>query len=264
MELEEKIKQSNVERARKYPLLDINDNRAEIREISQATQEYIHEIEPELKKLKLWEAFPRMVIEFIKATMNELDKSEAVTKGESSLVIGNLFEIAIQYTETPDGDKYGNLTPVIRCRSEFKYEDANLPYHDEVPLNIARELQDEGYGKLPIQFYENRAVIKKICIAAWKSLDDYGLFTNESQWWILMTVVMCFFRKMKDYLIEHKDDGEVGVEINFADLLKVSITKEGGMDEDDPVDYILSIQPNQIFKKDYTKSDAVTEKANQD
>ena len=40
-ELEQKVKQSRVERERKYPMLDITDNRKEIREIAEAAQDYM-------------------------------------------------------------------------------------------------------------------------------------------------------------------------------------------------------------------------------
>ena len=261
MDLSEKIRQSQIDKARKYPLLDISDNRAEIREISQNTQHYLNEKYPELKQVKLWEAIPRMVIEFLRASLSELDKSDALTKGESAISIGDLFDIVIQYTATPDGDKFGNLTPVIRCKTEFRYEDKDLPYNDVVTIEEAATLREEQAELLPAQFFSNRVLIKKISLTAWKSLaDNYGIFTVEAQWWLLPLVVLAFFRMTKEWLIAHKDDGEFGIEINFADLLKISIAKEGGLEEDDPVDYILSITPNQVFKKDFAKSDEVTEK----
>lgn len=262
MTLEEKIQQADIERKRKYPMLDITDNRNEIRAISQMTQEYLWEIRPDLKKIKVWEAIPRMVIEFIRASFTKIDKTTAIRDGESSIKIGDLFEVGVQYTCTSDGDKMGNLTPIIRCRSEFKYENVNLPVHDEVPLDVLKTMEEEKCSGLPIQFFDERKQIKDICTLAWKELDNYGISTTDAQWWLLPVVVMAFFRKTRDWLVEHKDDGEIGVEINFADLLKISVTKEGGFDDDDPVDYILSITPNQIFKKDFAKGDEFTEQNN--
>mgnify|MGYP006990257627 CR=1 FL=1 len=57
-------------------------------------------------------------------------------------------------------------------------------------------------------------------------------------------------------------DGELGVEIRFADMLKIGVSKEGGLEDDDPVDYILYIRPDQIFKKENAKGDDITEAAN--
>jgi hypothetical protein len=257
-QLEEQIKQSAIERERKYPLLDISDNRKEIREIAQLTQDYMVELNPDVKRIKIWEAIPRIVIEFIHASFTKLSKTDAMKNGESSLVLGDIMEIGIQYMATSDGDKAGNLTPIIRCRSEFKYENASLPYRDEVPVDIARTMEEEKCPGLPIQFYDDRETIKDISQIAIKELDNYGIILMD-EWWIIPLVFVAFFRKTKDWLLKHKDDGEIGVEINFADLIKIAITKEGGMEEGDPVDYILSITPNQIFKKDNAKGDDITE-----
>jgi hypothetical protein len=257
-QLEEQIKQSAIERERKYPLLDISDNRKEIREIAQLTQDYMVELNPDVKRIKIWEAIPRIVIEFIHASFTKLSKTDAMKNGESSLVLGDIMEIGIQYMATSDGDKAGNLTPIIRCRSEFKYENASLPYRDEVPVDIARTMEEEKCPGLPIQFYDDRETIKDISQIAIKELDNYGIILMD-EWWIIPLVFVAFFRKTKDWLLKHKDDGEIGVEINFADLIKIAITKEGGMEEGDPVDDILSITPNQIFKKDNAKGDDITE-----
>lgn len=259
--LEEKIKQSAIERNKKYPLLDISDNRKEIREIAQATQNYMIELNPDLKRIKIWEAIPRIVIEFIRASFTKLSKSDALKDGESSVVIGDLMELGVQYMSTADGEKAGNLTPVIRCRSEFKYENAALPYNDEVPVDVASVMEEEKCPGLPIQFFDDRKTIKEISEIATKELENYGIFVMD-EWWVIPLTVIAFFRKTKEYLIEHKDDGEIGVEINFAELIKITITKEGGMEEGDPVDYVLSITPNQIFKKDNAKGDDITEVTN--
>lgn len=260
-ELEQKIKQSEVERARRYPLLDISDNRREIRLIAEETQKYMIELNPDVKRIKIWEAIPRMVIEFIRASFTKLSRADAVKDGESSVVLGDLMELGIQYMATSDGDKFGNITPIVRCRSEFKWENISLPYRDEVPVDIANDMADEKCEGLPIQFFDTREEIKEISILAKKELENYGIIFGDNDWWVLPLVFMAFFRKTRDWLAEHKDDGEIGVEINFADLLKIAITKEGGMEEDDPVDYILSITPNQIFKKENAKSDEITESA---
>lgn len=261
-ELEQKIQQANIERTKRYPLLDIVNNREEIRKISQMTQDYMIELNPDLKRIKIWEAIPRVVIEFISASLTVLEQTEAIESGLSSVVIGDIMELGIDGLRTTDGDKDGNLTGYIKCRSEFKYENIKLPYRDEVPSDIAKIMREEGCEGLPIQFFDNREEIEKISKTAMDNLENkFGiLFGGDKDWFIIPLVVMAFFRKMRDYLVENKDNSpeQIGIDINFADLIKIGITKEGGMDEDDPVDYVLYITPHQIFKKDHAKNDAVT------
>ena len=261
-ELEQQIQQAGIERARRFPLLAIVDNRDEIRKISRATQDYMIELDPDLKRIKIWEAIPRIVIEFINACFTKLSKTEAAENGSSSIVIGDIMEIGVDGLMTKDGDKDGNLTPFIRCRSEFKYENISLPYRDEVPIDIANQMSDEKCTGLPIQFFDNREEIKEVTKTAMDVLTrDYGIIVGEqNDWFIIPLTVVAFFRQVRKFLVEHKDDGEIGIDINFADLIKVGIVKEGGMEEDDPVDYILYIAPNQIFKKDNAKGDDITEK----
>lgn len=260
-DLEQKIQQAEIERKKRYPLLDISDNRSEIRDISIATQDYIVEMNPDIKKIKIWESIPRIVIEFVLSAFKQISKTDAVKDGVSSVIIGDIMELGVDYMETSDADKAGNLTPHIKCRSEFKYENISLPYMDEVPVDMARELRDEGCEGLPIQFFDNRDEIKKITLSAMSVLEkDYGIMFGPNDWWITPLIVVAFFRKVREYLVDHKDDGEIGLTINFADLLKISITKEGGIDEDDPVSYFLGITPEQIFKKDNAKGDDITEK----
>ena len=261
-ELEQKIQQAKIEKERRFPMLDISDNRKEIREIAQRTQDYMIELNPDVKRIKMWEVIPRFVIEFIRASFTKLDKIESVNTGKSSVIIGDIMELGIQYLATSDAaGKEGNITPVIYCRSEFKYENNGIPYRDEVPVDIAKEFRDERCEGLPIQFYDNRHEIKEISLIALKVLkDNYGIHAVDADWWIIPLVVVAFFRCTKEFLIEHKDDGEIGIDIDFANVIQISITKEGGLEEDDPIDYVLSITPQQIFKKDNAKSDAVTEK----
>lgn len=260
-ELEQKIQQANIERERRYPLLAIVDNRKEIRDISIAAQEYMIELNPDVKKIKIWEAIPRIVIEFINAAFTKLSKSDAINNGSSSIIIGDIMELGVDGLLTNDADKDGNLTPFIKCRSEFKYENISLPYQDEISIDDANILRDEKCEGLPAQFFDNRDEIKEVTHIAMKKLENnFGIIMGESQdWYIIPLTVVAFFRKVRDYLVEHKDDEEVGIDINFADLIKIGITKEGGMDEDDPVDYVLYITPNQIFKKENAKGDNITE-----
>jgi hypothetical protein len=263
-QLEEKIKQATVEKHRRYPLLDVTDNRAEIREISQAAQDYMVELCPSVKRLRIWEAIPTIVIEFMIAAFGELSKADAMKLGESSVIIGNLFEIKLKGMLTSDGDKMGNISPSITCRSEFKWEDKDLPYIDNIMVDQAEILREEQCEGLPVQFFEDRETIKRICTTAAGPLtNDYGITVGEHDWWLISLVVVAFFRKAKEWLINwgesHKNDDTIGVDINLADVISLGINKEGGIDEDDPVTFVLSITPQQIFKKDHAKGDDSTE-----
>jgi hypothetical protein len=260
-ELEERIRKAEIEKERRYPLLNIVDNRKEIRDISMAAQDYMSELNPELKKIKVWEAIPRIVIEFIQASFTKLSRADAMNNGSSSIIIGDIMELGVDGLRTNDGDKDGNITPLIKCRSEFKYENVNLPYRDEISADDAAILREENCEGLPVQFFDNREEIKEISIIAKKSLEtNYGImFGNSDDWYIIPLIVVAFFRKTRDYLVKHKDDGEIGVAISFANLLKIGIIKEGGIEEGDPVDYFLYINPEQVFKKDNAKGDDITE-----
>lgn len=260
-ELEQKIQQAGIERERRYPLLAIVDNRKEIREISIATQDYMIELNPDVKRIKIWEAVPRIVIEFILASFTKLSKSDAMKNGESSIIIGDIMELGVDGLLTNDADKDGNLTPLVRCRSEFKYENISLPYNDDMTIDQLNILQEEKCEGLPVQFFENREEIKEVTRIAMNPLkNNYGIIMGEEDWFIIPLTVVAFFRKTRDYLVEHKDDSEVGLEINFANLIKMGIAKEGGIEEGDPVDYVLYITPEQVFKKDNAKGDDVTER----
>ena len=260
-ELETKLKQHEIDKNRRFPLLDITDNREQICKISMATQDYMIELNPDMKKLKIWEAIPRIVIEFINASFTQLQKEDITKTGVTSAVIGDIMEIGLEYMETTDADKDGNITPRIKCRSEWKYENALLPYVDDIPIDMAKIMQDEKCEGLPVQFFENREQIEKISkLAAAVLRDPYGIMVMDSDWFLIPFTFMAFMRKAKEFLIEHKDDEGIGVNINFADLINLGITKEGGIEEGDPVDYILYITPQQIFKKDNAKDDGKTEK----
>lgn len=264
-ELEEKIKQADIERKRRYPMLDISDNRAEIRKIAQDTQDYLTELNSQLMRIKIWEVIPRVIIEFILSCFEQLKSTDVTKTGTVSVVLGDIVELGLDFTRTSDADKFGNITPYCECRSEWKYENSALPYRDEVPLDEAHIMEDEKCSGLPIQFFENREEIKEISIRALKVLYEkygvkFGVTPDDTKnWWIIPLIFVAFMRKAKDFLIEHKDDGGIGVTINFANYIEFGIRKEGGLDEDDPVDYFLFISPEQIFKKENAKNDAKTE-----
>ena len=64
-ELSAEIEKVETERRKRYPLLEIVNNREQIREIAENTLEYAGELYPSLKGLEYWEVVPRMAIELM-------------------------------------------------------------------------------------------------------------------------------------------------------------------------------------------------------
>lgn len=257
-ELEKEIQQKNIEKERKYPFINFTDNRAEIRAIAIKAQERIYKMDPNLVKLKWWEQIPTIFVTFIQVCHSRLNKKLLLTQGSTSIIIGDIMEMGIDGMITPDADKDGNLTPEITPRSEFEYSDTPVIYDDEVPANIGMILREENCETLPIQFYENREFFKNVAMDTLKIMEQkYGvtLFHPEKIWYLVLITVLAFIREARSYLIEHKDD-DTKLTINIADIIKLSITKEGGTD-DEPVGYYLSIKGGQNIKLS-TKDDELT------
>lgn len=260
-ELEEQINRVNTDRIRKYPLLDILDNREEIRVISQETQDYLVELNPDIVRPRIWEMVPRMVIEFVKASIKKLDREKAMNEEEHIISLGNIMNVGIEYLGFINAEgKSGNLTPIMTVRSEFNYEDKDLPYLDEVSADEAIILRDEHCTELPIQFFDDRKLIKEISDEAIKSLKKFGVIIPPDDWGVLPLIFVAFFRVTKKYLITHKDDDDIGIRINMAEVFYIKITKEGGYDEEDEVSYRIGLIPGKEFKKEFAKGDDITER----
>lgn len=253
--LEEKVKKARLEQEARYPLLDIRDSRKEIREICELASDYLLELNPEVKKPQFWELMARIPMEFLKEVFTYLNDRKTTEVGEIYLPLGNILEVGIQFTKT-DGDKEGTLNPVIRCKDEFNYKKKDEPYDDSLSVEMNQILESENHIEhlLP-QFFDDREVIGKISESVKGTLSSkYGVTLID--WTLIPTVFVAFFRKAKDYLILHKDDGECGVEIKFGDLCNIGIERFGS---DEEIDYELYVTPGQIFKKDFAKGDEMTE-----
>ena len=142
-ELSKKIKDEELEKRKRYPILDIVNNREEIRDISEKTIEYAGELYPELKGLSKYVIVPRIVIEVMLNYYKLIDSKKA--KGKNVYInIGDFMTIGIEYGETATGDKVGTFNPIIKTGPELQY------YNDDPSKNeLSKTLpvfnkEDEG------------------------------------------------------------------------------------------------------------------------
>lgn len=252
--LEEKTNQVNREREHRHPLLDVRENRKELRLIAERAQEYIREKAPELADIRDWAAIPRVAISVLTEMFVVTHKMMLETKNDVSIQIGDFMTIGIEYLGT-NGDKDGNLTPVIIPGPELDYNRELTEYDDAIPVDMKRELEDEGLHYLLPQFYDIRTILNDMFVGLLPVLEsDYGIVISD--WSVAMLIFAAFFRMAKQYLVEHKDDGEYGLVINLAEAAFIEITKDGT--DEDPI-YAICVTPGQTFKKDYAKGDNLTE-----
>ena len=242
-ELGKKIEKETLERRRRYPLLDIVDNRAEIRAISEESLKYAAKLYPELSGLKennYWEIVPRIVMELLKEVFKDLSAKRNTETGEVSYELGDFLKIAIEYGTTQDAEKDGTFNPVISVKDELKYD-------NEVDIN--NKLRTD------VPVFEDINTLQELCANVSKTmLDKYTIVI--SQWTAIMQLFVAFMRTTKDYLIKHKDDTDYGVEINLGDVIDMNIEKYIGESGDE---YVIQIAPGQIAKLEFSKSDEKTE-----
>lgn len=253
-ELDQKIEKATVEKAMRYPLVGIKDNLAEIREIGQMAQDYFTELDPEVLRPSRWEIIPQITIDFLDSVFKYLGDKKRTDVAEIYLRLGDIMTPAIEYATTKGADKDGTLNPKITIGPDMAFDKTD--YDDSITMEQAQILEADGCNHLPIQFFEDREVIKEICLELKPKLySRYGIKLMQN-WALIPLAFVAFFRCAKKWLINHKDDGECGVEINIGDYVFMGIQKEG---DDDDVEYIMYITPGQKFKLDYAKGDEKTE-----
>lgn len=241
-ELEKRIEKEEMERRKRYPLLDVVTNRAEIREISEDTLKYMSELYPEIESMPahLWEVVPRITIEMLKEVFNYLSGMKSTDNGEVSYTLGNFLKIGIEYGTTEDADKDGTFNPVISVLSEMAYDnnvDTNNKLSHEIPI------------------FTDTTTLQDICTKVTNTLKTkYGIVIT--QWTAVQDIFAAFMRIARQYLIKHRDDTEYGVEINLADVVDMSIERYTGDNGDE---YCIQIAPGQIAKLQFSKNDEVTE-----
>lgn len=253
--LDKKIEDAVAESALRYPLMKVKDNLKEIRIIGEAAQDYIVKMDPEILRPNRWETIPQITIDFTKAIFQYLGERKRTDVAEVYLNIGNIMRVAIEYAET-GGEKEGTLNPKISIGSDM---DINTTEYDDVlSFEQSEILKADGCEHLPVQFFDDRKVIKEIAMSVKSKLaTNYGIKITDKSWAMIPCAFVAFFRCAKTWLLEHKDDGPCGVKINLGNCVTLGIQKEG-LDESD-VEYFTYITPGQTFKLSYAKSDDDTE-----
>lgn len=249
--LDEAIEQANVERANRYPLLELSENVEELSKIAEMAADYVVQMNDELMKPEPWEFVVRVVIETMEETMKYLDQRKSTEFAEIYIDFGTLFRISICYAETQQNDLNGTFNPAIRIGHDMAYDKRNESYNDAMSAKMAGELEDMGLKYLHPMFYDNKEIFKEIFEKTANNIAaKYGAKIPESE--SLSYIVVAFFRKAKEYLISQKDTPG-GLEIKLARILTMGIEKEADGD------YFISIIPGQEFKMEHAKSNAKSE-----
>lgn len=242
-ELSKKISDEELEKRKRYPILDIVNNREEIREISEQTIEYAGELYPELKGLTKWVIVPRIVIEVMLSYYKLIDSKKE--KGKNVYInIGDFLTIGIEYGDTKTGDKLGTFNPIIKTGPELQY------YNDD---NKKNELS----MTLPVFNREDESHLEFVCKNVQNTLNaNFKIIVDD--WTSISHIFTSFLRVTRDYLIKHKDDegNEAGLDIYLGTVLDIGIAAE---DTDNGVEYIIQYAPGQTFKFDNAKSDEKSE-----
>ena len=246
-ELDKAIEESNIERAQRFPLLDIATNVQELSEICEEAAKYVTEMNDELFKPEPWEFVAQTAMQVLLATFKYLNKRKSKEFAEVYIDMGQLFQVAICYGETKNGDKNGTFNPVIRVGHDMAYEHKDESYNDSMTAAMAGELEDMGLKYLHPMFYDNKEQMKDIFATAANNLTTkYGIKIPEPE--ALSYIIVAFFRKAKEYFIAHKDEPD-GVEIKLGRLITMGIDKEADGN------YFIYVSPAQEFKMENSKGD---------
>lgn len=248
--LDEAIKETEIERAQRYPLLDISTNVNELSEIAEEAAKYVVEMNDELAKPEPWEFVVQSVMQVLTATFKYLDQRKSTDFSEVYIDLGKLFRVAISYGVTKNADKNATFNPVINVGQEMAYASKDAGYNDLMTADMAKELEDLGLKYLHPMFFDNKEQMKEIFEKAANNLaSKYGIKIPESE--ALSYIFVAFFRKAKEYFINHKDEDEV--EIKLGRLITMGIDKEADGD------YFIYVTPGQEFKMANAKGDNKTE-----
>lgn len=252
--LEEATKEANIDRAQRFPLLDINTNVEEIREIAQRAMPYVREMCSDLMEPSPWEFCTQIVMQMLRSTFGYLNQRKSTEFKEVYINLGTLMKVSICYGETKSGDKVGTFNPSIEVGHDLAYEFREEPYNDAMSNDMAGQLEEIGMTYLHPMFYDVREEMKKICeTAAANIMARYGIKVTESE--SLSYVLVAFFRKAKEWLLEHKDDNDgYGAEFELGRLITMGIEKHADGS------YFIYIAPSPEFKMDNAKGDDKTEK----
>ena len=255
MTLEEKKLAVEKERRVQHPLWNYPDNRKELRTIGERAMDLLYRgdnpLRPDVVNMGVWEAIPIITLNVLQSAVNYLVAHRSTDVSEVYLTFGKLFQIGIEYMVVQSAENANTFNPKIKVLDELRYDMKDVPYDDDIPVDIGQTLRDEKSEYLPVQFFEERETMYEIVkdLISYPNgrtgtlASDYGIVTYD--WTLLYSIVVVFFRAAKEFLIEHKDDDGFGIELKLGRIIDFGISKNGD-DEDD--DYDLYVSPGQDFK----------------
>lgn len=244
--LAEEVEKAEKERAKRYPLLDVVNNLEDLRKISEDTVRYAGELYPDLgESLEgLWEVVIRTSLEFSKSVFKILGNEKTTKASMVSVEIENFMKFGIEYGTTEDGDKDATFNPVVTILGDMVYNNDN-PTETEKVVKVAQYLG------------ENDNTLENICKDTQTTMKTkYGVIIED--WRNILRIFIAFAVQTRAYLIDHKDDNDYGMDINFGNVLDIGIERYGM--EDEKIQYCIQFAPHQIPKLEHAKNDDNTEK----
>lgn len=238
------------------PLWDIVDCRVEIEEISQKAAKMMEADYADLHNIShYWIGIPRATVDLLQELFIHLGRIKEEKKAPVNFSFGRLMDISIEFLNTADADKNGTINPAITVGPELEFDAAKEKYSDLLTVEQSAELEKMHIKYLPQQFYQDREIWEKICVPLRKTLDEkYDIVMTD--WSMIILCATYFFRAALQWLVEHKDDSDVGVSITIAELIEFGIRKDG---PEDDIEYYTYITPARFFKRECAKSDTITE-----
>lgn len=251
MNLEQKLEQEKVDRARRYPLLSIVNNRNEIKAISENACKMIVDNEPDLI-ITTWELIPTLSMKFILSTVKYLAQRKSTAIEAVEIEIGRMMNIGIEYART-EGEKDGTFNPYITTGKEFKFD-----FVQDTVDSISDELmvykQENNAQFMNEELFKNKEEIMAISKEASKEIEkEFGATLGD--WSMVPIATLYFMRSMRDFLIEECKKGQ-DVEITLGNVLTAGVEKT--LDDNDEETFFLYIIPGQEIKL-ATKDDGATE-----
>ena len=241
-ELSAEIEKVETERRKRYPLLEIVNNREQIREIAENTLEYAGELYPSLKGLEYWEVVPRMAIELMKQFFALAESKKSADKCVF-VQMGEFMSIGIESGKTNDADKDGTLNPIITVGPELAYD------NDDETANKLKKTE-------PVFSIEDQETLDFVSKHVQNTLKaKFGILVEDYH--DIARIALSFFRLIRQYLIDHKDDEEYGVDIDLGNVLDIGVSKYTA--DDGSFKYCIQFAPGQTFKVG-AKGDDETEK----
>lgn len=254
-ELQKMTEEQKLEKFRKEPLLDVVNNRKELREIAENAKDIIKSINPGIVDKMDWQLVIRVTMEFISASVKYLTKLRSTDYDIVYLDLGDMMQIGIEFKRF-DAEKEGTFNIAIRPKSGFLFDGQELRLLGE---SVQADNEDLTLKYLYGDYNLNIKQLKEICNIAMNVLiKDYSVASSAEHWEVVLLLFHGFMTAARVYLIAHKDAGDAGLEIDLGNVVNIGVEKFEE-DEDGVCDYELYITPGQIIKLG-GKNDAETEK----